>query len=59
MYFSWIKSLNKYLDNKKHKVDPIVLAKEVKITPGNNPKSAPASKVFNNDIGSASAVTIM
>ena len=59
LYFSWNISLNKYLDIKKHKVEPIVLAKDVRITPGNNPKSAPARRVFNNEMGSASAVTTM
>ncbi len=52
-------SLNKYLESKKHNVDPIVLANEVSITPGQRPKSAPASNVFNNEMGRASAVTNM
>ena len=58
-YFPCTKSLNKYLDNKKHNVEPIVLANEVKITPGNKPNRAPASRVFNNEMGRASAVTMM
>ena len=35
----------------------MVLANEVKMTPGKRPNSAPASNVFNNEMGRASAVT--
>jgi hypothetical protein len=37
----------------------MVLANEVSITPGKRPNSAPASSVFNNEMGRASAVTTM
>ena len=51
--------LNKYLESKKHNVDPMVLENEVKITPDHKPKSAPASRVINTAMGKASAVTMM
>ncbi len=37
----------------------MVLANEVKITPGHKPKNAPASRVFNTAMGKANAVTMM
>ncbi len=37
----------------------MVLANEVSIAPGKRPNNAPASNVFNNEMGSASAVTTM
>ena len=61
-YFEYLfctKSLSTNLDIKKHNVDPIELAKEVKITPGIKPKSAPAKTVLIAAKGNANAVTMM
>jgi len=45
------------LKTKNKKVDPIELANETKIKPGQKPNKAPANNVLRSDIGKAKAVT--
>ena len=45
-------------ENKKQKVEPIELANETRIKPGQKPNKAPANNVFRSEMGNAKAVTI-